>query len=275
MEKIKIITDSTGYIPKKYIDENNITVVPLHYSLGGEMKSEGFPGEFTGFFKELEKSDLFPTTSQPSTGDFLEEFKKAFDEGYEGIIAILLSSKLSGTYNNALIAKNMLEDERISIIDSQQSVASLRFLVEDATSMVKDGKNMDEIVDYIENKKNKIHVYFTVDTLEYLKRGGRLTGFEFAIGSILNIKPIIQLKDGELKPVGKVRGKNKAVSAIIENLYSDVKRISICHILNEDEALKLKENLASEYPKADISIDELGPVIGSHLGTKGIGVCFC
>jgi len=272
--KIKIITDSTGYIPKKYIDENNITVIPLHYSLGSEMKKEGFPGEFTSFFRELENSDLFPTTSQPSTGDFLEEFKKAFDEGYEEIIAILLSSELSGTYNNALIAKNMLEDERISVIDSRQSVASLRFLVEDITKMVKDGKNAEEIVDYIENKKNNIHVYFTINTLEYLKRGGRLTTFKYVIGSALNIKPIIQLKDGELKPSGKVRGKNNSIKAITENIYPEVERISICHILNEEEALKLKEKLSSKFPKAFISIDELGPVIGGHLGTKGIGICF-
>ena len=274
MERIKIITDSTGYIPKKYIDENNISVIPLHYSLGGEMKKEGFPGEFTSFFKELENTDLFPTTSQPSTGDFLEEFKRAFDEGYEGIIAILLSSELSGTYNNALIAKNMLEDERISIIDSRQSVASLRFLVENATNMVKEGKKIKEIVDYIENKKNNIHVYFTINTLEYLKRGGRLTTFKYVIGSALNIKPIIQLKDGELKPSGKVRGKNNSIKAITENIYPEVERISICHILNEEEALKLKEKLSSKFPKAFISIDELGPVIGGHLGTKGIGLCF-
>lgn len=274
MSKIKIITDSTSYITREYADENNITVIPLSYYFGDETVKEGFPGEFKDFFRKLENSKLFPTTSQPSTGDFLEEFERAFHEGYQGIIAILLSSKLSGTYNSGMLAKEMLGDERISIIDSEQSASNLRFLVEDAINMDRDGKTMEEIVRYIENKKNKMNVYLTVDTLEYLRRGGRLSGLQSAIGSVLNIKPIIQLKDGVLNPSEKVRGKKKALSAMIDKVYPDVEKVSICHVLNEGEALKLKESLDERFPRAHISIDELGPVIGCHLGPKGIGICF-
>ena len=140
--------------------------------------------------------------------------------------------------------------------------------------MIGEGKNREEIVNYIERKKYNMYVYFTVDTLEYLRRGGRLTNIEAAIGSVLNIKPIIELKEGELKLLERVRGKNKAVKGIIDRVYEEVKKISVCHILNEEEALKMMESLKDKFPKAVISIDEVGPVIGCHLGPKGMGICF-
>ncbi len=274
MKKRKIITDSTSYINKEYAEENNITIIPLSYYFGEEMAKEGFPGEFESFFYKLENSNLFPTTSQPSTGDFLDEFKKAFEEGYEEIIAILLSSKLSGTYNSANLAKDILGDERISIVDSEQAASNLRFLVEDAINMSKNDKTMEEIVEHLENKKRQMYAYLTVDTLEYLKRGGRLSSLQSAIGSVLNVKPIIQLKDGVLDSLEKVRGKNKALNAIENKVFENVEKISICHILDLDEAKKLKVNLEKKFPNASITIDELGPIIGCHLGPGGIGICF-
>ena len=274
MEKIKIITDSTSYITKEYARENNIPIVPLSYYFSEEMEKEGFPGEFENFFYKLENSDLFPNTSQPSTGDFLEEYERAFKEGYEEIIVILLSSKLSGTYNSANLAKDILGDERISIVDSEQAASNLRFLVEDATNMSKDGKTMEDIVEHLENKKKQMYVYLTVDTLEYLKRGGRLSSFQSAIGSVLKIKPIIQLKDGVLDSLEKTRGKNKALNSMGEKIFKDVEKISICHVLDIKEAEKFKSDLEKRFPQAEITIDELGPVIGCHLGPGGIGICF-
>lgn len=217
---------------------------------------------------------MFPTTSQPSAAAFLKEYQKAFEEGYESIIAILLSSKLSGTYNSALIAKDILEDKRITVIDSLQAASNLRFLVEDAINMVKEGILEEEIVKTIKEKRKNMSIYLTVDTLEYLRRGGRLSGIQSTIGEMLNIKPIIQLIDGELKLLDKVRGKKKALKSLSDKVQGNVERIAICHILNEEEALKLKEELESRYPNIPISIDELGPVIGCHIGPKGIGICF-
>lgn len=274
MGKIKIITDSTSYIQKEFVETNPLAVVPLNYTFGGVVEKEGFPGEFHEFYEKLGSTKLFPTTSQPAAGDFLVEFEKAFDEGYDEIIAILLSSKVSGTYNSAVLAKNMLEDKRISIIDSLQAASNLKFLVEDVINMVKAGNTREEIVEYIESKKNRMSIYLTVDTLEYLRRGGRLTGVQSAIGEVLNIKPIIQLKEGELKLLEKVRGKNKAINAMMEKVPAEVERIGICHILNDKEAIKLKSSLEEKFPQVRISIEELGPVIGCHLGPKAIGICF-
>lgn len=274
MSKIKIITDSTAYITKEYAERENITIVPLNYVFGEETGKDPFPGEFDEFYNKLQNTKLFPSTSQPAVGEFLDAFNKAFSEGYDEIIAILLSSKLSGTFNSAMLAKDMLEYKKITIIDSLTTVSNMKFLVEDAVEMAKEGKTWDDIEIYLNTKKTNINIYLTTDTLEYLRRGGRLSTVQATLGNLLNIKPIIELKDGELKLLEKLRGKNKVISAIIDRIPSNVNKIGICHVLNKEDAEKIKDLLKEKFPDAIIIIDELGPVIGSHLGPKGIGVCF-
>ncbi|WP_312908639.1 DegV family protein [Tissierella praeacuta] len=274
MSKIKIITDSTAYITKEYAERENITIVPLNYVFGEETGKDPFPGEFDEFYNKLQNTKLFPSTSQPAVGEFLDAFNKAFSEGYDEIIAILLSSKLSGTFNSAMLAKDMLEYKKITIIDSLTTVSNMKFLVEDAVEMAKEGKTSDDIEIYLNTKKTNINIYLTTDTLEYLRRGGRLSTVQATLGNLLNIKPIIELKDGELKLLEKLRGRNKVISAIIDRIPSNVNKIGICHVLNKEDAEKIKDLLKEKFPNAIIIIDELGPVIGSHLGPKGIGVCF-
>ncbi|HOK63593.1 MAG TPA: DegV family protein [Soehngenia sp.] len=269
---VKIITDSTAYLSKEYIEKEDITVVPLHYMFDGVEYIEGFRGEFAEYFDKLQKSKSFPTTSQPSVGEFKEAYLKAFEK-YDEIIVIVLSSKLSGTYNSAMAAKELLEDRKITIVDSMATVAALKFLIEDAVELAKNGKNSEEIASYIEEKKLKLKVLALPDTLEYLKRGGRISPIQANIGNLINIKPIIQLKDGELTVLEKVRGKNNALNRVVE-LVEVVHRATICQILCYDEALKFKELLQIKYPNLNIDIDEIGPVIGSHLGPKAMGICW-
>lgn len=273
MSKIKIITDSTSYITREYAERENVTIVALNYVFGEETGKEPFPGKFADFYHKLNTTKLFPSTSQPSAGEFLDVFNKAFEEGYEEIIAILLSSKLSGTFNSAMLAKNMLEDKSITIIDSQNAASNLRFLVEDAVEMVKKGKSSQEIESHINTKKLGMHIYLTTDTLEYLSRGGRLSTVQATVGNLLNIKPIIELNDGELKLLEKLRGKTKVLLAIVDKVPDNVQKIGICHALDMENAEKLEGILKEKFPNATISIDELGPVVGAHLGTGGIGIC--
>lgn len=274
MTKIKIITDSTAYISKKYAESENIGVIPLNYVFGDETGKEPFPGDFDRFFEKLKNTKLFPSTSQPAAGEFVNAFNEAFEAGYDEVIAIVLSSKLSGTYNSGVLAKNMLEDKKVTIIDSLTSASNLRFLVEDAVNMVKEGKTSEKIEEYINNKKMNMDIYLTTETLEYLSRGGRLSSIQSKVGNLLNIKPIIQLMDGELQLLEKLRGKNKALQFIINKVPENVEKIGICHILNYEGAEKMKDILQDKFPQVIISIDELGPVIGSHLGPGAIGICF-
>lgn len=273
MPDIRIVTDSTGYITKEYANTNDIDIVPLMVDFEGTTSAEGFPGEFEEFFNRLKISESFPKTSQPSTGVFAQVFKRAVENGEE-VIAIVISSKLSGTYNSASVAAEMVALNKISVIDSETSVSNLRILVERAKELAVSGVSREEIVSIINKEKKRTGVNLTVDTLEYLKKGGRLSTGMALIGSILNIKPIIALVDGELVPVGKARGKSKAVEMMISNIPERVEKISICQIFNMEEALEIKEILSKKYPDVDITIDVLGPVIGAHLGPKAIGICF-
>lgn len=273
MTKIKIIADSTAYLTKEYIKQENISVVPLNYVFGDESGKEPFPGDFEDFYNKLESTKLFPSTSQPSAGDFVDAFKSAFEEGYDEVIAIVLSSKISGTYNSGILAKNMLEDKKITIIDSLNVASNMRFLVEDAVEMAKEGSSSEEIELHLNNKKKNMSIYLTTETLEYLSRGGRISSIQSKIGNLLNIKPILELKDGELVLLEKLRGKNKVLKAMIDKIPEDALQIGICHILNIKGAEKLKESLNKKFPDIEIQIDELGPVIGTHLGPRGIGIC--
>lgn len=273
MAKVKIIADSTAYLTREYIKQENISVVPLNYVFGDESGKEPFPGEFEDFYNKLASTKLFPSTSQPAAGDFINAFNLAFEEGYDEVIAIVLSSKISGTYNSGILAANMLDDKKITIIDSLNVASNMRFLVEDAIEMAKEGKSSQEIEIYLNNKKKNMFIYLTTETLEYLSRGGRISSIQSKIGNLLSIKPILELRDGELVLLDKVRGKNKALSAMIDKIPEDVKQIGICHILNLEGAEKLKHSLNEKFPDIKIQIDELGPVIGTHLGPKGIGIC--
>lgn len=273
MPKIKFVTDSTAYLSKEYIKNNDIKVVPLIVNFENKTEKEGYPGEFDEFFKRLKKSKDFPKTSQPAVGDFSEVYKEIIEDGNE-IIAILFSSKLSGTYNSANLAAQMVNPEKITVIDSENAVGNVQTLIELGISLAQEGLSREEIAQKINIQKKRLGVRLTIDTLDYLHKGGRLSNAQALIGSILNIKPIIGLVDGKLIPIDKARGKKKAMQVIMSGIPEDVKRIIIMHIMNEEEAIKFKEVLQQKYNKADISINELGPVIGSHLGPKTIGICY-
>lgn len=273
MSRVKIVTDSTGYINKEYLQANDIGMVPLSVYFEGKTTDEGFPGEFTSFFESLKNSKDFPSTSQPSIQAFYNVFKPAIDSGSD-VVAIVLSSKLSGTYNSAMAAAQMCDSGRITVIDSETCGPNLKFLVERANQLSLDGKSMDEIAEVINREKKNTGINLTVGTLEYLKRGGRLSTTQAALGTLLNIKPIIALIDGKLEPIDKVRGKAKAIEAMIGNIPDNVKRISLCHIENIEEALEVQEILMKRFPEALVIIDDLGPVVGSHLGPKALGICY-
>lgn len=273
MAKVKIVTDSTAYINKDFLNVNDISAVPLSVIFQGTVANEGVPGEFDSFFQKLKTSNDFPTTSQPSIQAFFEVFTAALENGQE-IVAIVLSSKLSGTYNSAMAAAQMCESDKIVVIDSETAGPNLRFLVESANQLSAEGKSKNEIADAINKEKKRMGINLTVGTLEYLKRGGRLSSTQAFIGTLLNIKPIIALIDGKLEPIDKVRGKNKAIEAMIANIPQEVSKISICQIDNMSEAQEVKELLLAKFPKAEISINELGPVVGSHLGPLALGICY-
>lgn len=272
MRKIQIVTDSTAYFKKEDSNEKNINIVPLSVHFCGSVNKEGFAGEFKDFFDKLENTNEFPTTSQPAVGDFVEAYKKALELGEE-IVTIVISSELSGTYNSARLAADIVASDKITVIDSKTSAGNLKLLVEIAVQLSEQGLSGKEIEREIIKQRENMNINLTVDTLEYLKRGGRLSNTTAFLGTLLNIKPVIGLVDGRLVPVGKERGKKKAMEAIISMVPENVKRISIAHVQNISEAQQYKIELEKRFSNAITTIDELGPVIGSHIGPKAIGLC--
>lgn len=272
MAKVQIVTDTTAYFTKEYAEQNNIKIVPLSVTFSGETNDEGFPGEFEEFYGKLKTSKDFPTTSQPSIEAFASVYKEILAQEKE-IITIVISEKLSGTYNSASAAANMTAPDKITVIDSETTVSNLKLLVKIANEMAEQGKSREEIVSAIEQEKKRMSVILAASTLEYLKRGGRLSAAQATIGTLLNVKPIIGLVDGKLEAVAKVRGKNKALDYLVENVPDNAVEISVLHILSSKDAELVHRKLQERFPHIKISIDVIGPVIGSHLGPGGIGVC--
>ncbi len=272
MAKIQIVTDSTAYFTKEYANENNIRVVPLSVAFSGETNDEGFPGEFETFYDKLANSKDFPTTSQPSISAFAEVYEEILAQGNE-IITIVISEKLSGTHNSASAAANMTAPDKISVIDSETTVANLKLLVEIARTMAENGSSRENIVATIEREKKKMQLNLTAATLEYLKRGGRLSSAQAAIGGFLNVKPILGLRDGKLEAVAKVRGKKKSLDYMVDHVPENATHISIMHIMNTEGARRIQQKLEERFPQIEVNLEEIGPVIGTHLGPGGIGIC--
>ncbi|MDW7671317.1 MAG: DegV family protein [Bacillota bacterium] len=274
MSSIEIMTDSTAYLEESYIENHPVRVVPLSVHYNGKMEKEGLPGTFNHFFESLKTSEVFPTTSQPSAGEFLEAYQDALSQGKE-IIVLTISSGISGTYHSASTAVELSgAAARISVIDSRTTAGNLNGLVQMAVNMAAEGKSRKEIVALLESQKMKSGVRLTVDTLDYLKKGGRLSNAGALIGNLLNIKPVIGLIDGTLQPVSKARGKKKAIQQMVQAVPPSSFLIHVAHVMAVDEATIVMNQLAEKFPDAEVVLFELGPVIGSHLGPGALGVLY-
>lgn len=272
MSKIQIVTDSTAYIPIEEIKRRGIEVVSLNVHFEGESFEEGYPDSFEQYYKRLAESKDFPKTSQPSTKSFQDVFEKALEEGKE-VIAILISEKLSGTYNSAYAAAQMTNPDLISIIDSETTAANLRLLVELADDLAKDNNTRSDIIESVEKQKKAMSIQLTVGTLDYLIRGGRLTGVKATIATVLDIRPVLAVVNGKLEAVGKARGKNKTIEMMFKSIPAEVKQIRVCHSANYEEAKKVSDLLQAKFVQAQVRVEDIGPVIGSHLGPGAIGIC--
>jgi len=215
MSKVAIVTDSTAYLPVEVIEQYNIHVVPLQLIWGEETFKDGVdiqPGEF---YTRLQTADVMPTTSQPSAAEFKTLFEKLAAEGKD-ILAILISSGLSGTVASAVQAQKMLPEVRIEIVDSQTGAMALGMHVLEAARAAAEGENLAACKALAEGAQAKSGVVFAVDTLEFLHRGGRIGGAKRLMGTVLNIKPILDVKDGKVNALDSVRTRRKAHQRLLE-----------------------------------------------------------
>ncbi|WP_315120979.1 DegV family protein [uncultured Clostridium sp.] len=275
MEKIKIITDSTSDLPKSIIDKYDIEVLPLYVNFGEETYIDGVDINLHELLKRMDNSDIFPTTSQFNPQKFMECYKKYLDEGYK-IVSLHISSKMSGTYQSACIARDMLESDSIYVIDSQKVTATFGAIVIKAAKLKEEGLSAEEIHNEILRIIPHVKCAFAFDSLDNLVKGGRLSKTAGVIGSILGIKPILGMIDGEMAVIDKVRGSKKAIRYILD--YIDKNGIKkdetaiLLHVENEDILDVLRENLREK--QVEFIECEVGCVVGVHAGRGACGVAF-
>lgn len=272
---IRIITDSTSYLPPEKIEEFGIQVVPLEITFRGTTFREGQVSN-QEYYARLRSENDFPTTSQPPVGDFVEAFKK-YGPG-ETYICLVISELLSGTFQSAETAASLLPDYDITVLDSRSTAMGLGFQVLKAAELARQGYNRDDIIPELVKVRTAVKILFIVDNLEYLVRGGRLGKASGLLGNLLQVKPILGVVDGRIELMEKVRSKGRAVKHIIEILKKQaesglVSAVSVIHADNDAEALELKKQV-EEFFTGPILLSEVGPTIGSHVGPGALGLIY-
>lgn len=274
--RVRIVSDSTSDVPKSLIESLGISIIPLNVHFGSETYLDGVDLHSGEFYKLLRVSAKLPTTSQPSVGAFLEMYKKILDEG-DLIVSIHVSSKLSGTYESAIQARQETgEDDKIIIVDSEHVGPSLALIVIEAARAAQNGSSLQETANIaIEAARNAV-VFVLLETLENLQKGGRIGKAQVLMGSILKIKPILSLKDGLIEPLDKTRTRTKGIARLVQlgEKCMPVKSAFVAHSNANTDAEKLKDQIVEMYPDIDISISELGPVVGTHAGEGALGLAF-
>lgn len=267
---VRIVTDSTADLPEETAQALGITVVPLTVFFGDEAFLDGVELDNAGFYKKLEASRDLPRTSQPAPAAFQEAYQKLIDEGAEAILSIHLSAKLSGTYQSACTGRDIVLESStkipIVVIDSKSISIGMNYAVEHAAGMASEGKSLEEVQAYIENTLARSQILAVLDTLEYVRRGGRIGGASAMLGNMLSFKPIISLKDGEVVPVERPRTRAKAYGRLAQLLseMGEVEHVSIAQS-NEEVGQQLAETLKGVYPRA-VPVYQLGAVLGTHTG---------
>lgn len=275
MEKIKIITDSTVDLPKELLEKMDVEVLPVLINFGEESYLDGIEITLDEVFKKIENGDTFPTTAQIVPNRFVEAFEKYLNQGYK-VLAVLMSSGMSGTYQSACLAKQMLETEDVQVVDSQTITSGLGLLVIEAAKLRDEGLKIEEIVKRLDETKKYINSSLSFDSLDNLVRGGRIPRAVSVVTGMLGIKLILEVKDGVMALKGKVRGSKKAVKKIISDMEElGIRKdlpVIVVNVNNDEICNALKAYL--EENNIDYIEGPVGCSVGIHSGDKAVGVFF-
>lgn len=278
MSRIKIFADSTSDLNPDWIKTHDIGIIPLYVVFGDESLKDGVEITPELLYERVSKDGRLPKTAAPSPADFMTAFQPYIDQG-DDILYISLSSELSSTYQNALLASSEFPEGRISVVDSLNLSSGIGLLVMKAVHAAQKGQSLKEITHLVEGVKPNVRTEFVIDTLEYLHKGGRCSGMQNLIGSLLKIRPVIRVTDGKMSPAYKVRGKReKALDQMLQNTLSekhqiDTDLIIVVHTMAEEDALELQKSL-QEQTGGRVELTTAGCVICSHCGPKTIGIIY-
>ncbi len=280
MAKIAFVTDSTAYIPAELVKKHNITVAPQVLIWGDQTYQDGVDIQPDEFYTRLKTSKVMPTTSQVSIITMQNIFHGLVEEGFD-VIGVFVSGKLSGTLQSAMQGREALGSAagKITIIDSNSIAMAMGFQILNAARAAEDGASVADCKALVEKARDHTGVYFAVDTLEFLHRGGRIGGGQRFIGSALNLKPILAVKDGRVEAEDRVRTKSKALDRVLELVAAQVKGKSNIHIASlhanaKAEALDLLARAGRELNAVESILSSVSPVVGTHAGPGTVGLAF-
>jgi DegV family protein with EDD domain len=281
MSKVKVITDSTAYLPENVLQKYSIDVIPLHVIWGDEAYRDGVNISPEEFYNKLPKSKVMPTTSQPSPKEFIEFYQKYMDAGYD-ILSIHISSKLSGTVDSAAQAKSMLKASNIETVDSLFTTVATGFQVVAAAQAAAQGASLMECKKIAENIRGNTQIFFVVNTLEFLRRGGRIGGASAFLGTALDIKPILYVKNGKIEAFEKVRTMKKAIVRMVDIFEGYIGKKNTLYVgfaqANAKENVEILKNEVFNRVNQDkfteIIESDLSPVIGVHVGPGTVSLGF-
>jgi DegV family protein with EDD domain len=265
---IKVVTDSSADLPARLVEELGITVVPLYVRFGDEVYRDRVDISEDEFYQRLLHDPVHPSTTQPTPQDFANVYQKLSKEA-DGIISIHISAKLSGTCSSALQAKEMVgKGCPIEVIDSQTVTMGMGMTVIVAATMAMSGKGSPQVAKGVKQAMANTHLLGLLDTLKYLALGGRIGKAKALLGSVLSVKPVLTLKDGEVVPAAQVRTRAKGIDKLLEFVENatDIQDLSIIYNTTPDEAQSLADRIGSVYDKKRIRLARMGPVLGVHCG---------
>ena len=276
MARIRVVTDSSCDLPPALAEQYGIDIVPLTVRFGTEEFVDRRDLTPSQFWTRVAASPVLPETAAPSPGAFEEAYERALADGCEGVLAITLSGALSATHQSAeLGAKSVAETIPVRVVDSRSLTLALGMMCVTAAQAAEQGRSLDQLVDVVEDVKARTRIFATLDTLENLKKGGRIGGAQALLGSMLSIKPVIQIADGKVEQESKQRTRSKSVRYLADKVR-DAGKIEQLAVLHGDapDLRDLLDMLGEFYPRDEIIVGDIGAVIGAHGGPRTIGVTY-
>ena len=273
---VKIVTDSSADLPAQLVEELGITVVPLYVRFGDEVYRDRVDISEDEFYQRLKTDPVHPSTIQPTPQDFANVYQKLVQEA-DGIVSIHISSKLSGTCNSALQAKEQIEKGcPIEVVDSESTTIALGLINMAAVAVAKAGGDMPQVLEEVKQAISDTHLLGLLDTLKYLLKGGRIGKASALLGSVLNVKPVLTLKGGEVVPAGQVRTRAKGIDRLFHFAQdaTNIQDLAIAYNTTPDEAQALAERTSSIFDKERIKLATIGPMLGVHMGPGSLIVAF-
>jgi DegV family protein with EDD domain len=265
---VKIVTDSTADLPPRLAEELGITMVPVYLRFGDEVFHDGVDISADEFYRRLAHDPVHPSTTQPSPQDFIEVYKELVPKA-DGIISVHVSARLSGTCNSALQAREAVGREcAIEVIDSQLVTMGLGQLALAAHELARSGRSLAQVADAVKKMIPCIRVFGLLDTLKYLALGGRIGKVQALLGSVLNVKPMLTIKDGVLSPAGRVRSRAKGIDILFDFVKNaaDIQDLAVVYNTEREEAQAFVKRLGALFPAEKIRLAQLGPALGVHTG---------